>query len=150
MSSSASGNRRQTQHAGQIHEFGDRDPSPPCQRPSTPLDDTDAAKSILSSIPEEIIEEACKYLGRHFLPDDDDNMVERNLDLALFFVDRFLSKAWDSKPKLKRRIRNEYEFNAYVESNGKKQELVNLLISMAKKEEPWKNLLEHGTLLLSF
>jgi hypothetical protein len=136
MSSSASGNCRQMQHAVQIHELGDRDPSPPHQRPSTPTNDTDTAKSILSSIPEKTIEEACKYLGRNFRPDDDDNVIEENLDFARFLVDKFLSQAWDSKPKLKRCIRNKYEFNVYVESDGKKQELVNVLKSMAKEEVP--------------
>ena len=140
----------QTQHVGQIHGLGDRDPSPPRQRPSTPLNDTDAAKSILSSIPENTIEEACETLGKMFLHDEDDNKFKRNLSLARHIVDDFLSQAWDSKPKLKGRIRNASDFKAYVESDEKKQELVNLLRSMAKKEVPWRNLFENGTLLLSF
>ena len=105
--------------------------------------DSDAAKSILSSISEE-------SLRRNFHPNDDDDEIKQNLNIARQIVDNFLSQAYDSKPKLKGRIRNQADFKAYVESDEKKQELVNLLRSMAKKEVPWRNLFENGTLLSSF
>jgi hypothetical protein len=112
--------------------------------------DTDAAKSILSSISEETMKEACESLQRNFHPDDDDNKIKWYLSITWQIIDDFHSQAYDSKLNLKGHIRNQADFKAYVNSDKKKQELVNLLRSMAKKKVPCRNLLENGTLLLSF
>ena len=145
---SSSANPPQTQHAGRIHEHGDRDPSPPRQGPSTLPSDTAAANSILSSVPEQAIENAFKYLQINFPPKVNDTAIQDNLNVARAIVHRALKQAGDSK--LKERLRDESAFDTYIKTDGKQQELIKLLGSMARREVLWRNLFDNGTLPLSF
>ncbi len=138
---SSSRNPRETQRADRtwIHDRGG--PSAPHPLASMPPSPTVVAGKILD---ETIIEEACEMLGLSFSPKrDNDNHIREHLGVARAFVHGALSRAGDSK--LKGRLRNEYNFNAYLKSDGKEQELVDLLRSMAKQEVPWRNLFENGT-----
>ncbi len=127
----------QTQRS-RVHERGE--PSAP--RPSTPPS-TVATDTIL----EKAIQRACDSLGRIFCSEDDDDLIQENLSVAWTLVHMALSQAGDLN--LKERLRDKPDFDAYVNSNREKEELIKLLRSMANQKVPWKDLFKHGTLLSS-
>ncbi len=141
---SSSRNPRET-HRTRIHERGG--PSAPHPLASTPPSPTAAAGKVLN---ETAIESACKTLGGIYSPTCNGDYIRNTLRLVVAgaLVRGALSQAGDSK--LKGRLRRESDFKANLESDGKKQELVDLLRSMAKKQVVWRNLFENGTLLSSF
>ena len=144
---SSSRNPRETQRADRtwIHDRGG--PSAPHPLASTPPSPTAAAGKVLN---ETAIESACKTLGGIYSPTCNGDYIRNTLRLVVAgaLVRGALSQAGDSK--LKGRLRRESDFKANLESDGKKQELVDLLRSMAKKQVLWRNLFENGTLLSSF
>ncbi len=134
---SSNKNLPQTQRS-RVHERGE--PSAP--RPSTPPS-TVATDTIL----EKAIQRACDSLGRIFPSEDDDDLIQENLSVAWTLVHMALSQAGDLN--LKERLRDKPDFDAYVNSNREKEELIKLLRSMANQKVPWKDLFKHGTLLSS-
>jgi hypothetical protein len=94
------------------------------------------------------IQNACIFLGRIFLPEDNEDEIKKILGSAWYVVHNALSHAGDLNRR--ERLRNEDEFNAYVRpgSNGERK-LLQLMGSMAKQQVPWRDLFENGTLLSS-
>jgi hypothetical protein len=87
------------------------------------------------------------FLSKIFSPDDDDGYIQENLTVARAIVKMAISGA--GMEELKKRFRQEPEFDAYVKVENQGRELVKLLGRMAKQQVPWKLLFENGTLLSS-
>ena len=115
---------------------------PPSAPPPTP---PSASGTVVAKLSPKIIQS----FSTLFSPDqnDSDAIIKAILDFAWLKVNNAIQVAGDSK--LKRRVRNQSEFNSYVAHGSNEEQLVNLLKRMAKKEVPWEELFENGTLLTS-
>jgi hypothetical protein len=96
---------------------------------------------------EKAVQAACQTLEVVFNAGYDDDRFKSDLGVAWHKIHGAISQAGDLK--LKSRLRNQSEFDAYVATRRNEGELIKLLRSMAKEEVPWCKLFENGTLLSS-
>jgi hypothetical protein len=99
---------------------------------------------------EKAIQQGCETLASLFRFRHDNDWIKRKLAVAWFIIHNALDSAGD--PNMKKRLRNEPEFNAYLKSDGGRpeRELIELLRSMANNQVPWSELVKNGTLLSAF
>lgn len=117
----------------------------PSARPSRPPSPSGSVAATLEL--DAAIQDASRSFKQNFLPDYDDGDIQENLSIARAIVRKAISRA--GTEELKKRLRQEPEFDAYVEVENQGRELVKLLGRMAKQQVPWKLLFENGTLLSS-
>jgi hypothetical protein len=112
--------------------------------PSTPQRGT-PSKTRLANIPKQAVENACKYLRRNVLKDDDDDDI---LD-ALEVVHMVVNDALEQDPKLKDRLASEEEFRDNVTRKGEKNFIDSLRAMAANSDtqgsKAWHELFEDGT-----
>jgi hypothetical protein len=113
---------------------------PPSVPPPTP---PSASGTVMAKLSPESIQ----IFSEIFSPDRNDAIIKTGLGFAWMKVHDAIQAVGDSK--LKTRVRNQSEFKSYVAHGSNEEQLVNLLKRMAKKEVPWEELFENGTLLTS-
>jgi hypothetical protein len=92
---------------------------------------------------EKAIQAACQTLKVVFNAEYDDDRFKSDLGVAWHKIHGAILQAGDLK--LKSRLRNQSEFDAYVATGRNGGELIKLLRSTAKGEH-WNKLFENGTL----
>jgi hypothetical protein len=117
----------------------------PSARPSRPPSPSGSVAATLQL--DAAIQDASRSFKQIFSPDIDDGDIQKKLTLAWAIVKTAISEA--GTEELKKRLRQEAEFDAYVEVENQGRELVKLLGRMAKQQVPWKLLFENGTLVSS-
>jgi hypothetical protein len=101
------------------------------------------SKKRLANIPQQNIDNACRYLRKNILQDDDDEAIKQSFNLVWWTV----NKALKQDEGLKGRLADEDEFFDNVRKNGEKK-FIDSLRAMAKTGEAqaWYDLFEDSTL----